>query len=139
MNWIGLLRDLGITATISTIIPLLLTRFLNKKDKRNNDIEDLKKFKENHEVLTKEILNVLENLKRDMKIYNDSQQALLRDKMIQMYNHYMERGGMPIYARESLDKMYQQYHKLGGNGAIEPLVEKLYSLPTKAQREDEEI
>lgn len=58
-------------------------------------------------------------------------QALLRDRIIQAYNVYQEKGFCPIYARESIDELVKQYHNLGGNGVITDLFEKIKSLPTE--------
>lgn len=57
-------------------------------------------------------------------------QALLRSEIITVYNHYYEQGYIPIYALENVQKMYEQYHALGGNGALTKLVEDLKDLPT---------
>ncbi len=56
-------------------------------------------------------------------------QALLRDRIIQSYNHYTEKGWMPIYARDSLDACYNSYEALGENGVIDDLMEQLRELP----------
>lgn len=56
--------------------------------------------------------------------------ALLRDRIVQAYNHYREKGCWPIYARESVMGMYEQYQVLGGNGVITGLLEALKDLPT---------
>lgn len=63
-------------------------------------------------------------------------QALLRDRIISAYNHYMDKGFCPIYARENVRRLYEQYHNLGGNGTVTHLVEELEELPTD-KREDE--
>lgn len=42
----------------------------------------------------------------------------------------VEKGYIPIYERENLEHMYDEYKALGGNGVIEDLVEKLRDLPT---------
>jgi hypothetical protein len=60
-------------------------------------------------------------------------QALLRDRIIQSYNHYLEKGFCPIYARDNIQNLYNQYHNLGGNGTVTKLVEKLSELPTEPQ------
>lgn len=56
--------------------------------------------------------------------------ALLRDRIIQGYNHYMEKECWPIYARESMLDMYKQYKALGGNGMVADLMDDLAELPT---------
>lgn len=61
--------------------------------------------------------------------------AILRDRIIQVYNHYNEKGYCPIYAKDNVEEMYQQYHLLGGNGTVTGLVEKLRELPTEKEEE----
>lgn len=58
-------------------------------------------------------------------------QALLRGNIIQNYNHYMEKGFYPIYARENMEALYTQYRALGGNGVVTGLLDKLKDLPTE--------
>jgi hypothetical protein len=60
-------------------------------------------------------------------------QALLRNEIIQSYNHYMDKEYCPIYAKENIEKMYEQYHALGGNGTITKLHDELLDLPTEPQ------
>lgn len=60
-------------------------------------------------------------------------QALLRDRIIRAYNHYMEKGYCPIYAMENVESMYKYYYLLGGNGAITGLLEKLREMPTEKE------
>lgn len=62
-------------------------------------------------------------------------QALLRNSIIQSYNHYMEKGCCPIYALENVTALYTQYHALGGNGTVTELMERLKDLPTEKRKE----
>ena len=63
--------------------------------------------------------------------------ALLRDRILQAYNHYHEdKGYCPIYALENVEEMYKQYHALGGNGTITKLVEELKELPTSLKEKE---
>ena len=57
-------------------------------------------------------------------------QALLRDRLIQSYNHFMEQGFCAIHERDNFINMYNQYHKLGVNGVMDCLVEDVMDLPT---------
>ena len=70
-------------------------------------------------------------------------QALLRDRIIQMYNHYSAKHHIPIYARENIEGLHKEYKALGGNGVIAGLVTQLMTLPTDnpqdADREDRSI
>lgn len=52
-------------------------------------------------------------------------QALLRDRIVQCYSHYQEKGYCPIYAMDNIEALYTQYHALGGNGTVTELVERL--------------
>lgn len=63
-------------------------------------------------------------------------QALLRDRILQAYTHYMEKGFCPIYARENIQELARQYFNLGGNGVVSSLLEKLNELPTEKPKED---
>ena len=56
-------------------------------------------------------------------------QALLRDRLIQTYNRYNDKGYAPIYAKENFENMYQQYHALGKNGVMDEIHEKFKALP----------
>lgn len=58
-------------------------------------------------------------------------QALLRDRIVQSYNNYLEKGYCPIYARDNLDALYRQYGALGGNGTVSDLIDRIHDLPTE--------
>ena len=62
--------------------------------------------------------------------------ALLRDRIIQAYNHYMDKGYCPIYAQDNLHMLFEQYHSLGGNGTVTNLVLELKKLPTDKREEN---
>lgn len=61
--------------------------------------------------------------------------ALLRDRIIERYNHYMEQGYIPIYGLENVLSMYEAYHALGGNGTVTKLIEVLRELSTEPPEE----
>lgn len=68
--------------------------------------------------------------KRENDALRAGVQALLRDRIIQAYNHYVcEKGWVPIYAKESIDACYKSYEALGDNGVIDSLMEQLNELP----------
>lgn len=67
--------------------------------------------------------------KRENDALRAGVQALLRDRIIQAYNHYVcEKGWIPIYAKESIDACYKSYEALGDNGVIDSLMEQLNEL-----------
>lgn len=57
-------------------------------------------------------------------------QALLRDRLFQSFNHYLDKGYAPLYARENFENMYRQYHVLGANGVMDDIYKKFMELPT---------
>lgn len=68
--------------------------------------------------------------KRENDALRAGVQALLRDRIIQAYNHYVcEKGWVPIYAKESIDACYKSYEALGDNDVIDSLMEQLNELP----------
>ena len=60
-------------------------------------------------------------------------QALLRDRLYHTYMKYTEKGYAPIYARENLENMYQQYHTLGANGVMDDVYKKFMALPLESE------
>lgn len=76
--------------------------------------------------------------KRENDALKEGVQALLRDRIIQAYNHYVcEKGWVPIYAKESIDACYRSYEALGNNGVIDNLMQQLNELqnyPPKDKR-----
>lgn len=65
-------------------------------------------------------------------------QAMLRDAIINNYNKYKDRGYIPIYARESVKKIYEAYEGLGGNDVAHDLYEKMRHWDTDPDDREEE-
>lgn len=66
-------------------------------------------------------------------------QALLRDRIIQAYNHYQDKEYCPIYGKENVRRMYEAYHALGGNDVATKLKEELMNMPTEPEEKEKEI
>ena len=62
-------------------------------------------------------------------------QCLLRAEIISMYKEYQHKGYCPIYAKESLKRMYEAYHNLGGNDVATELYSKVLALPEEPKEE----
>ena len=56
---------------------------------------------------------------------HEGMQALLRDRIIQAYNHYQDNQYCPIYGKENVKRMYDAYHTLGGNDVATKLKDTL--------------
>lgn len=64
-------------------------------------------------------------------------QSLLRESIVSNYNRYHDKGFCPIYAKESIKKVYQAYHDLGGNDVATNLYKELLEMPTEKKKEAE--
>ena len=60
-------------------------------------------------------------------------QSLLRESIVSNYNKYKSKGYCPIYAKESIKKVYQAYHDLEGNDVATGLYNELLSMPTELE------
>lgn len=60
-------------------------------------------------------------------------QSLLRESIVQNFNNYHDKGYCPIYAKESIKKVYHAYHDLGGNDVATDLYQKLLQMPTETK------
>lgn len=58
-------------------------------------------------------------------------QALLRDRIIQSYNEYSEKGYCPIYAKDNIKRLYMPYAELDTDAVIKELVTNLLQMPTE--------
>lgn len=91
------------------------------------------------------VITLLITMYRQKKKENDALkaglQALLRDRIIQAYNHYVQdKGWIPIYAKESIDACYRSYEALGDNGVIDNLMQQINELqnyPPKNRGEED--
>lgn len=55
--------------------------------------------------------------------------ALLKNEIVRIYDRQEELGYCPSYMKENIKEMYENYHKLGGNGLVTKMINKLYELP----------
>lgn len=60
-------------------------------------------------------------------------QALLRDRMIQAYRFWSEKGYAPIEEKDNFENMYKQYHSLGENGVMDEVHREFLKLPTEQE------
>ena len=73
---------------------------------------------------------VKNRLKKDRAI-SDGVQCLLRAEIIACHERYAGDGRCPIYAKESLKRVYEAYHALGGNDIATSLYEQTLALPDR--------
>ena len=62
-------------------------------------------------------------------------QSLLRESIVSNFNKYQDREYCPIYAKESIKRVYAAYHNLGGNDVATKLYHTLLEMPEESQEE----
>lgn len=67
------------------------------------------------------------NMQREVAI-QEGVLALLRVKLIEYHDRYVENGSIPSYAYSNWTLMYKAYHGLGGNGMIEHMNDDIEEL-----------
>lgn len=55
-------------------------------------------------------------------------ESLLRESIVGNYNKHSEKGFCPIYAKESIKKVYEAYHRLGGNDVATQLYRNILEM-----------
>lgn len=109
---------IGAAVTIFNVV--YSTTMANKAEKKR--IRDMDEMRQNDR--TKQIENGL--------------QSLLRAEIIRSHEKYMDKKYCPVYAREALNRVYESYHALGGNGTMTELYKQVMALPTDKEDEHED-
>ena len=74
--------------------------------------------------------------KEKVDALQEGMQALLRDRIIYLYNKYQDKGYCPIYAKENVKRMYDAYHELGGNDIATNLKNELLAMPGEPEESE---
>lgn len=69
--------------------------------------------------------------KQKDKTQEEALKCLLRSTITSKYYVYSELGAIPVYEKENLMYMYEQYKVMGGNSYISNLMQGLKELPIK--------
>lgn len=68
-------------------------------------------------------------IKQSIKALKGGLLSLLRAEIIRSHDKYSQKGFCPLYAKEALEKAYNAYSALGGNGAMKQVYEETMALP----------
>lgn len=69
------------------------------------------------------------------KAIENAVQSLLRDRLIEKYRIFKQKGEMTILDKENIDHLYREYKNLGGNGTVKELYEDLLDIDIKIIKE----
>ena len=82
-----------------------------------------------------------ENAEEERKQKEIARDELLLDvarvNLLRECNRYIDKGFAPLYAVQSIEKLSRDYHKFGGNGGIEILVNEFMKLPHKSPKDED--
>lgn len=84
------------------------------------------------------VLKRLQEEKQRNEAIAEGVQSLLRESIVNNYNKYQDKGFCPIYAKESIKKVYLAYHNLGGNDVATSLYNKVLAMPEETVSDKEE-
>ena len=104
----------GVSGIISGLVGVLIAVFLKRPlEKRVADSEEASQRVEKQNKAT--MLGV---------------QALLRDRLLQAFTHYLARGWIGAEDRANIENMYIQYEALGENNVISDIYNQVRALPS---------
>ena len=99
-----------------------------------------------HEIILKAVLTIvsfsitgllgfmiarLKDYKKRDKNQEEALKCLLRSNITSKYYVYTELKAIPLYEKENIDYMFEQYDKMGGNSYVEGLVKEINGLSIK--------
>ena len=116
-QWICLF---GIPSIIAGIFSVFMQRGMKARDAKQEEI------RQQNEALEKQNKAIMAGV-----------QALLRDRLLQGYRHYLEKGWADYDDRTNLENIYKQYHALGQNGVMDDMRKDFLNLPHSQQNHKE--
>lgn len=73
--------------------------------------------------------NDKEKERKESEAIKNGIRAVLRDRILQAYNHFSAKGKIQIEELENISNMYIAYHNLGGNGVITSIYNRVLKIP----------
>lgn len=59
------------------------------------------------------------------------QRLLVKDRIVQAHDYFVGKGSIGKYSIATLEELFAEYEKLGGNGFVHGLMEEIRELPIK--------
>ena len=116
MSWYQWLCVLAVPSIFGVIWTTVFNRILKKRDEKEE--RQRAALKQEQEKLTEQNKATMLGI-----------QALLRDRLLQGFRHYIQQGYAGYDDRKNLENMYTQYEKLGPNSVMDDLYHKFTDLP----------
>lgn len=112
MEWYQILMVIGIPSIISGLVALGINRGMKARDDKQEEIRQQS-----------------EAIERQNKALMAGVQAILRDRLLNGYRHYAQKGWADYDDRQNMENMWEQYHALGANGVMDGYRAKFLVLP----------
>lgn len=77
------------------------------------------------------LVGKIKSYKQRDNTQEEALKCLLRSSITSKYYVYSELKTIPLYEKENLNYMYEQYKAMGGNSYINEIMEEINKLPTK--------
>ena len=71
-----------------------------------------------------------EKAAEENELFKSALRALLRSELMRTHHHAMRDGHASTLDKEIMERTYQSYHNLGGNGIATTLHDEMMALPT---------
>lgn len=72
-----------------------------------------------------------EKAEEENELVKSALRALLRSELMRAHHHAVRDGHASTVDKEVMERTYQSYHRLGGNGTATNLHDEMMALPTK--------
>ena len=102
----------GIPSIISGIVALMIQRGMKSRDAKQEEIRIQSQ--------------AMEEQNRAIMM---GVQAILRDRLLQGYRDFAEKGWADYDDRENMENLWMQYHALGANGIMDDYRKRFLDLP----------
>jgi hypothetical protein len=110
-----------ITSVFTSVLVYFITRGMNKRmEARENEVS---------RKLAEQQCEIEDTSKKQTSI-ESGMRSMLRYNLIQSYDKANDRGYIPPYEREGILSNYHDYKVLGGNGAVDHLMDEMADLPS---------
>lgn len=127
----------GVCGSISTIIALVIliikpirSKFVkwisetSGKDNIYQKIDELTEF-------VKKLNETNEKQNFQIDKTNKALLSTIRKEIVDIYNSCMKNEFLTLYMKDTLNSLYEEYKRLGGNSFVHNLVEELNDLPVR--------
>ena len=114
---------------VPNLIFLLWQTVINRHTKKRE--REVERRRREIETKQEEIRVQNEQMEAQNKATMLGVQALLRDRLLQAFKHYISQGYADYTDRENVKNMYDQYEALGPNSVMTDMYEKFTALPTQ--------